>query len=186
CSPLGMTGTGSVNATMKGVLAGGAVVLLAVAGFAAWHYTLPGHARPVAIVRKQAAPVAAAGSAAAKPVAASPATATPAAVASAAPPGPMTSPCPAPASAPPKAPDGASATQAQMDAARDSIQTYVNALEAYQACLNRAADAMTDVNPATRQSWLEHGNGAVDEANLLAAAFAAAHAAYREAHPGGK
>lgn len=175
-----MTGTDSVNPTIKGLLAGSAVVLVAAGGFAAWHFRSP----PAQPAMKMAASQAAGPAMRANPAATTPAASPAAAATPAAPTGPMTGPCAAPSAAPPHTPDGATATVAQMAAARDLIQTYVNALESYQACLNRAADTVTEASPATRQSWVDHGNGAIDEANLLAAAFAASNTAFHAAHPG--
>jgi Tfp pilus assembly major pilin PilA len=95
--------------------------------------------------------------------------------------------CAAPSGMPPRAPDGTTATEAQMHAAHEAIQAYVDQLETYQACRNHEADAAGNTVPeAQKQAWIEMGNGAVDEANLLAAAFAAQTAAYRTAHPAGK
>ena len=153
------------------VLAGGGGYLLARRAGPAQHAPKPAATRPVT------------------PVAAHPATekAEPAPAATAPEPAPtktasdapMVGPCPAPAQAPPQTPDGATATDAQMKAAHDALQAYVDKLEAFQACLNHAADtAGNDVPPEMRNNWIDRGNGAVDEATLLAQAYADARAAH--------
>jgi hypothetical protein len=89
---------------------------------------------------------------------------------------------PAPAAAPqsecllpgpaPVPPDGAIATAADIGLGHDTIQAFVNQLEAYQACLNNKVDhAPPGVTDKQKDGWIEQGNAAVDQANALAAAF---------------
>ncbi len=172
----------------KALLGGVAVAVLAggVGYFAARH-AAPTHTAPArpASVSHPASPTSAAKPApAAKTAENAPAPAAPTATASNV---PMVGPCKAPAHTPPQTPDGATATDAQMKAAHDALQAYVNELEAFQACLNHAADdTSTDIPPELRNTWIERGNGAIDEATLLAQAFASAKAAHDAAHPAGK
>lgn len=86
---------------------------------------------------------------------------------------------------PPGQPDGATATAAQMKAGHDAIQHYVELLEAYQACRNKQIDDPTSTaSAAQKQTWLNDGNDAVDEANLLAAQFSAQLKIWRARNPG--
>jgi hypothetical protein len=73
----------------------------------------------------------------------------------------------------PVPPDGANATAADIGLGHDTIQAFVNQLEAYQACLNDKVDhAPPGVTDKQKDVWIEQGNAAVDQANALAAAFA--------------
>jgi hypothetical protein len=75
---------------------------------------------------------------------------------------------------PPVPPDGNTATAADMALGRSTIQNFVNELENYQACRNNQLDhAAPTVTEAQKQTWLDQGNAAVDEANAIANAFAA-------------
>jgi hypothetical protein len=92
--------------------------------------------------------------------------------------------CQPPAAAPPPPPDGNTATQAQMTQAHDAIQGYVNQLETYQSCLNKQVDDAGPTVPVEqKQIWINDGNGAVDEANLLAHGFASQLAIFNAKHP---
>jgi hypothetical protein len=72
----------------------------------------------------------------------------------------------------PVPPDGANATAADISLGHDTIQAFVNQLEAYQACLNNKVDhAPPGVTDTQKDVWIEQGNAAVDQANALAAAF---------------
>lgn len=73
---------------------------------------------------------------------------------------------------PPVAPDGTTASAADMKLGHDVMQSFVNALEAYQACRNDQADHTPGVTDAQKDKWITQGNAAVDEANALANAFA--------------
>jgi hypothetical protein len=85
---------------------------------------------------------------------------------------------------PPPAPDGDTATAEEMRAGHDRIQAFVNALEAYQACRNSQIDhAAPTVTAAQKQTWLDEGNAAVDEANVLASAFSAQLKLFKAKHP---
>jgi hypothetical protein len=75
---------------------------------------------------------------------------------------------------PPVPPDGATATAADMALGHDTIQSFVNELENYQTCRNNQLDhADARVSEQQKQTWLDQGNAAVDEANAIANAFAA-------------
>jgi len=75
---------------------------------------------------------------------------------------------------PPVPPDGRSASSADMALGHATIQNFVNELENYQACRNYQLDhAATSVTDAQKQTWLDEGNAAVDQANAIANAFAA-------------
>ena len=72
----------------------------------------------------------------------------------------------------PVPPDGATATASDMALGHDTLQSFVNQLEAYQACLNNKVDhPAPGVTDAQKDTWIEQGNAAVDQANALAAAF---------------
>ncbi len=176
----------------KGLLGGAAVAV--VAGFGGYLLARQGGGTPPvatrpAVGQAPAKPAASATHAAAPqaagatPPTATPPTGTPAAATTA-----VTTlrigPCVAPDTAPPQTPNGATATDAQMKAAHDALQAYVDKLEALQACLNHAAQTSgSDVPPQLRDTWINRGNGAIDEANLLAEAFANAKDAFDAAHP---
>jgi hypothetical protein len=116
------------------------------------------------------------------PVAHPPVTAHPAPIPAAAPPAPAD--CAAPGMPPPP-PDGDTASAAEMKAAHDRIQSFVLALEAYQACRNNQIDhAGPSVTEAQKQTWLDDGNNAVDEANALASAFSAQLKLFKAKNPG--
>ncbi len=136
------------------------VVILLVGGvFVLRHKTKPTQSTPTAAVQAAPAPV---------PTAAAPTAAD----------------CQSPGM-PPPAPDGDTASADEMKAGHDRVQAFVNALEAYQACRNSQIDhADATVTAAQKQTWLDEGNGAVDEANLLASAFAAQLKLFKAKHPG--
>ncbi len=72
----------------------------------------------------------------------------------------------------PVPPDGRTATAAEMKLGQIVIQNFVNQLEAYQACRNSQADhAAPTVSTQQKDTWIEQGNGAIDEANAIANAF---------------
>ena len=81
--------------------------------------------------------------------------------------------CP-PAGQVPAIPDGATAGLAEMKIGHDLIQNFVVKLEAYQTCRDNMADhAPPGVSAQQKQAWVADGDTAIDEANALAAAFAA-------------
>jgi 2-oxoglutarate dehydrogenase E2 component (dihydrolipoamide succinyltransferase) len=85
---------------------------------------------------------------------------------------------------PPVAPDGGAATADDMKLAHDVIQSFVMHLEAYQACReSQVAKADSTVTEQQKQTWRDQGNAAVDEAQALAAAFAAQLKIYHKKHP---
>ena len=81
--------------------------------------------------------------------------------------------CVRPQSAPP-VPDGATADQAAMQQAHDAVQGYVNALEAYSACLKQQ---VTEASAATidelKATWMAQSDAAIDGAQEAAADFSA-------------
>jgi hypothetical protein len=73
----------------------------------------------------------------------------------------------------PVLPRGASATAAEMKAAHDSMQSFVNALEKYQACVeNQIKDAPADTPKFMKNAWRAQGNAGIDEAHAAAEAYA--------------
>jgi len=75
---------------------------------------------------------------------------------------------------PPVPPDGSTATDADMKLGHDCIQHFVLQLEAFKACRNAQIDhAPAGTTDARKQTWLQEGNAAVDEAHALADAFSA-------------
>jgi len=73
---------------------------------------------------------------------------------------------------PPAEPDGSTADASEMHDAHERIQAFVLSLENYQACRNAQIDhAAPTVSAQQKQTWVDQGNSAVDEANALAAAF---------------
>jgi hypothetical protein len=70
---------------------------------------------------------------------------------------------------PPRIPQGATATDEEMKAGHDALQTYVKILEAYQACLeNEAKNAPPDTKPEVKQKWLAEADDAIDAAHEIA------------------
>ncbi len=75
---------------------------------------------------------------------------------------------------PPVPPDGSTATDADMKLGHDAIQHFVLQLEAFQACRNAQIDhPPAGTTDQVKQTWLQEGNTAVDEAHALADAFSA-------------
>jgi len=73
---------------------------------------------------------------------------------------------------PPVPPDGATSTDADMKLGHDAIQAFVLQLEAYQACRNAQVDhSPPGTTDQQKQTWVQQGNAAVDEAHALADAF---------------
>ena len=107
-------------------------------------------------------------------------------------PAPGTAPAAGPAAAdcteptnPPPMPDGATASRADMHAAHQTIQAFVQRLEDYQTCRNNQVDhAAPMVTEALRDHWIDQGNNAVDQANALAHAFSVQIEAFKAHHPG--
>jgi len=81
--------------------------------------------------------------------------------------------CAAPGQAP-VVPDGQTATAAQMDTAKQQVQTYVNALQSVQDCYEaRIKMTQKSAKPDDLQKMRDAGNAAVDQAQALAAAYVA-------------
>ncbi len=86
---------------------------------------------------------------------------------------------------PPVPPNGTVASEADMRLGHDVMQHFVVELETYQSCRNAQADhAPARVSQAQKDSWVEQGNQAVDQANALAASFGAQLKLYKARHPG--
>jgi len=85
---------------------------------------------------------------------------------------------------PPVSPDGGKATAADMKLGHDVIQSFVMQLESYQSCRERQiAAAGSGTTDQQKQTWRDQGNAAVDEAQALAASFAAQLKIYHTKHP---
>jgi hypothetical protein len=81
--------------------------------------------------------------------------------------------CGAPGPAP-AIPDGATATAAQMDTAKQQVQSYVNALQSVQDCYEaKIKISQKTTKPDDLQKMRDAGNAAVDQAQALAAAYMA-------------
>jgi hypothetical protein len=86
---------------------------------------------------------------------------------------------------PPVPPQGAVASAADMRLGHDVMQNFVLRLEAYQTCRNDQIDhAAASVTDAQKEQWLQQGNDAIDEANMLAGAFKVQLEAFRKKNPG--
>lgn len=81
-------------------------------------------------------------------------------------------------------PDGATATEAQMLAARSEITAYMTAMENFLVCLEDELDAKGATAPAEyKEMMAKRIVSGDDERNRVAEAFNAALQAYRKAHP---
>jgi glycerol-3-phosphate dehydrogenase len=88
--------------------------------------------------------------------------------------------CPRPGAAP-EVPDGSVADEAAMKQGRETIQAYVDQLEAYKACLQTQVDqASSDTTDEQKITWLAQGDAALDAANLLANRYSLALKAFKE------
>ncbi len=141
----------------KFVVAGVVVVVLLAGGAAGLYYMQHGPSRaPQPAVQ-------------APPPAAPPATVAPPAAAPAPSAAPTECLLPGP---PPVPPDGSTASDADMKLGHDAIQHFVLQLEAFQACRNAMIEhAPPGTTDQVKQTWLQEGNAAVDEAHALADAF---------------
>ena len=89
--------------------------------------------------------------------------------------------CERPAATAPAIPNGAQADDATMKAAHDTIQAYVNELEAYKACLKQQYDnAPAGTSDEQKLAWIGQGDAAVDAASVLAGQFSAALKQFKE------
>jgi len=80
----------------------------------------------------------------------------------------------------PVVPDGATASDSEMHAARDSIQKFVNSLQDYQVCLEaEVKSAPPDTRLELKLAWRTLGNAAIDQAQALAADYAQQLAIYK-------
>ena len=74
----------------------------------------------------------------------------------------------------PVIPDGQTATSAQMDAAKQQVQSYVNALQSVQDCYEaRIKMTQKTAKPDDLQKMRDAGNAAVDQAQALATSYTA-------------
>ena len=74
----------------------------------------------------------------------------------------------------PVIPDGQTATQAQMDTAKDQVQSYVRSLESVQDCYEaRIKMTQKSAKPDDLQKMRDAGNAAVDQAKAIATAYMA-------------
>ncbi len=74
----------------------------------------------------------------------------------------------------PVIPDGTTATQAQMDAAKQQVQSYVNSLQSVQDCYEaRIKMTQKSAKPDDLQKMRDAGNAAVDQAQAIASAYVA-------------
>jgi hypothetical protein len=74
----------------------------------------------------------------------------------------------------PVIPDGQTATQAQMDEAKQQVQSYVRSLESTQDCYEaRIKMTQKSAKPDDLQKMRDAGNAAVSQAQALAAAYSA-------------
>ena len=74
----------------------------------------------------------------------------------------------------PVVPDGQTATAAQMDTAKQQVQSYVNSLQSVQDCYEaKIKIGRTSLKPDEAQKMRDAGNAAVDQAQALATAYVA-------------
>ena len=72
----------------------------------------------------------------------------------------------------PAIPDGQTATQAQMDAAKQQVQSYVNSLQSLQDCYEaRIKMTQKTAKPDDLQKMRDAGNAAVTQAQQLAKTY---------------
>jgi len=84
----------------------------------------------------------------------------------------------------PVVPRGEVATHTDMKIGHDALQTYVNALESYQACLEKQITAAPpDTKPELKLAWRAQGNAAIDEAKAAAARYAAQFKIFKARQP---
>jgi hypothetical protein len=86
---------------------------------------------------------------------------------------------------PPVVPDGSQATQAEMRAGHDALQSFVNKLQAYQVCMEDQFNSATnDTRPEVKIAYRTLGNAAIDEAVALAADYDQQLKLFKSLHPG--
>ena len=70
---------------------------------------------------------------------------------------------------PPVMPQGATATDEEMRTGRETLQKYVNALQAYQTCMNQQVkDAPPDTKPEVKAQWQANADAAIEAAQEIA------------------
>src|SRR5471030_786915 len=73
----------------------------------------------------------------------------------------------------PQMPQGASASDEEMKAGRERLQTYVNILQTYQKCMeDQIKNAPPDTKPEVKQQWAVNADAAVDAAHEIADVYA--------------
>ncbi len=84
----------------------------------------------------------------------------------------------------PVLPRGEVATHADMKIAHDALQTYVNALESYQTCLEKQITAAPpDTKPELKLAWRAQGNAAIDVAKAASARYAEQYKIFKARQP---
>jgi len=72
----------------------------------------------------------------------------------------------------PRMPQGATATEEEMRAGRETLQAYVKVLETYQACMEKQIkDAPPDTKPEVKQQWQAAADSAIGAAQSIAAVY---------------
>jgi hypothetical protein len=80
----------------------------------------------------------------------------------------------------PRMPQGATATEEEMRAGRETLQSYVKTLEAYQACMEKKIkDAPPDTKPEVKQQWQAMADSAVSAAQSIANVYSAQLRAFK-------
>ena len=84
----------------------------------------------------------------------------------------------------PTIPDGNTASEADLRAAHDAVQGFVNKLQEYQVCLeNEVKTAPPDTRPELKIAWRTQGNAAIDQAHDLADDYAQQLKVFKASHP---
>jgi hypothetical protein len=69
----------------------------------------------------------------------------------------------------PQMPQGATASDEDMKHGREALQTFVNALQDYQKCMEQQIkDAPPDTKPEVKQRWQANADTAIDAAHEIA------------------
>lgn len=88
---------------------------------------------------------------------------------------------PGPAPAPPR---GAVDSLEDMKLAHSAMQTFVDALEAYQVCLEKQIkDAPPDTKEELKLAWRAQGNAAIDLAHQAAQVYSNQYQIFKTLHP---
>jgi hypothetical protein len=85
---------------------------------------------------------------------------------------------------PPAPPRGEFATLADMKLAHDAMQNFVNALEAYQTCLEKQIKAApADTKPELKIAWRAQGNAAIDLAEKVSSVYSDQYKIFKARQP---